>query len=39
MTKPTLQAQAAAIDIAVQYAGRSPPKARERGGDALEVPL
>jgi hypothetical protein len=26
MTKPSLSAQAAAIDIAVRYAGRSPPK-------------
>ena len=28
MTKPSLHAQAAAIDVAVRYAGRSPPKMR-----------
>jgi hypothetical protein len=35
MTKPSLHAQAAAIDVAVRYAGRSPPKMRPGESDML----
>ena len=35
MTKPSLHAQAAAIDVVVRYAGRSPPKMRPGESDML----
>jgi hypothetical protein len=35
MTKPSLHAQAAAIDVAVRYTGRSPPKMRPGEADML----
>ena len=35
MTKPSLHAQAAAINVAVRYAGRSPPKMRPGESDML----